>query len=254
MRGSTKINVLGLLVALVCSAAAGASPAPAPAALRVGYSSMYTMPLAQYDGQGALIGGLTLDISKAMAEQLQMLLRTVSLLRKRLEKGLLQGDLDLVCYLNPKWVEVPDAFLWMPALFRGETVLVTLLDVPRFNTLADFHGKTIGSVLGYFYPNLDEAVQAGRLKREDALDLDKSYRKLELKRVDAVVDNRIDFEYRLRYLPGGDKLNRNAVSVNQFEVGCAMSKKSALNPKAVEKATQALIKRGAPQKWLDKYR
>jgi hypothetical protein len=33
-----------------------------------------------------------------------------------------------------------------------------------------------------------------------------------------------------------------------------MSKKSALNPKAVEKATQALIKRGAPQKWLDKYR
>jgi len=112
----------------------------------------------------------------------------------------------------------------------------------------------VGGVLGYFYPGLDERVQAGKIRRDDAPDTEKSYRKLLMGRVDAVVDNRIDFDYRMRTDSSADRLSHHTLQINTMEVGCALSRQSALEARVAAQATHAILQRGDPKKWLAKYR
>ena len=212
------------------------------------------MPVAEIkDGQ--LHDGLAFDTANAIAREMNQ--KAVFLLRprKRLENTLISGEADITCNINKNWVQKGEAaYHWTPALFSNKTLIVGARNAAPIRQLEDLQGKSVGGVLGFSYPGLDELVKNGKVIRDDALDLDKTYLKLINGRISYMAVNKIEHEYHLK--AGGRRHDFNDASVllDEFELFCALSKKSSIKPAELDLAVSAIVKRGLPWQWLEKYR
>ncbi|WP_310388563.1 transporter substrate-binding domain-containing protein [Roseateles sp.] len=97
-----------------------------------------------------------------------------------------RGQGDLVCAMLPEWFAGP--FDWsQPMLPEGEVIL-TAARAKRPSSLADLRGLTIGTVHGFVYPELEQALGSGFV-REDAPNAAANLRKLNQGRMDYAVSN-----------------------------------------------------------------
>lgn len=118
--------------------------------------------------------------------------------RKRIEQHLHKDDPGLVLFVSPEWIKPPGTqFVWSEALFPDRNgILFYGLRPTSYSGPEDLYGKRMGGVVGRKYKGLDEAVDSGRIIREDAWDEELNVLKL--------ADGRIDFmtapESTLRYL------------------------------------------------------
>ncbi len=86
----------------------------------------------------------------------------------------------------PEWFAGP--FDWsQPMLPEGEVIL-TAARAKRPSSLADLRGLTIGTVHGFVYPELEQALGSGFV-REDAPNAAANLRKLNQGRMDYAVSN-----------------------------------------------------------------
>lgn len=226
----------------------------APAALRVVVTPNYSAPLAVYT-KDQLSDGLIFDMSQAIAAQLKMPVQYLYLPRKRLESALASGQADLWCYTNPQWLaNNPDEFYWSAPLFKNETIVVGAANAPLAVGMHDLAGQTVGAVLGYSYPTLDEQFAAGTIRREDAPDAAASYEKLIRHRVPYAVVNLIEHDYFLAHSGKREAFNASRVPVNEFALYCALSRESAVPGADFESAVREILRRKLPDTWLAKYR
>jgi polar amino acid transport system substrate-binding protein len=163
---------LALAFASASGAAAAAGEPPAPLVLVV--DSATEMPMARIDNDH-VSDGLTLEVAQLLAARLGRPLRTIAVARKRLTGSLVAGDADLACSYMPAWL--PGPLQWSQGFIPQVQWLLTRADHPAPARVEDLRGQPIGTVLGFVYPELNQALGT-QFVREDAPNVAANLRKL----------------------------------------------------------------------------
>ncbi|WP_457425446.1 substrate-binding periplasmic protein [Roseateles sp. P5_E7] len=165
--------------ALLLTALLLAGPALAQEKLRVAIAQSLSPPFVVWrDTQP--VGGLDVELAKAIAEQLRLGVELLPLPRPRVEVALSAGDVDLACNITPTR---RDAALPGPVLFETQDLLLGQEASPAPDSVEQLPaGATVGSVQGQLHAPLEPLFTEGRLKRDEAPSDEKLLRKLALNR------------------------------------------------------------------------
>ncbi|MDC8770405.1 substrate-binding periplasmic protein [Roseateles albus] len=243
MRG-VAVFVTGLLFIAAAQAAGSARPA-----LRVIVDSSTEMPWAQLQAD-RVTAGLHHDLGLALAEQLGREAQFLVLPRKRMATALEQGQGDIVCALVPKWFAGP--FDWSQPMLPDGVLILSAARAKRPSTVSDLRGLTIGTVNGFVYPELEQALGSGFV-REDAPNAGANLRKLNQGRMDYAVSNQRYVEFQRRQGVLSLALHPDFV-LSRHTNSCALSRRSEVKLEQLNQAITALEKSGALSRMADAYR
>jgi polar amino acid transport system substrate-binding protein len=234
-------------LAMVVMAASCAAVPAAPLALLVESSTL--MPQARIVG-GRVVEGLHADLGAALARRLGRELTLRAVPRKRLAQALVQGEGDLLCDYQSDWL--PGPFGWSRPFIPDQALLVTAAGVPAPAGLAGLAAQPVGTVLGYVYPEVSEALRGGFV-RDDAPDAVANLRKLEVGRVQHALTGRRVLEYQQHI--GGFRLALHPpLVVSEVLAQCALGPHAPVTLAALNGAIHALVADGELQRILGKYR
>jgi ABC-type amino acid transport substrate-binding protein len=239
-------QALGALGALLLAPLAGAEP-PRPLVLLVETSAL--MPQARIDGD-RVVEGRHLELGHALGRRLgrDVIARPVP--RKRLAEALQRGEGDLLCDYQSGWL--PGAFAWSRPFLPDQALLVSAASAPAPANLAALAGQPVGTVRGYVYPEVTEALRAGFL-RDDAPDAVANLQKMERGRVRHALTGRRVLEYQQRI--GAVRLALHPpLVVSEVLAQCALSPSSPVGLAALNVAIQGLLGDGELDRLLSKYR
>lgn len=237
----------GLLLALLLMPASASADA-----LRVGWGRHNAPPYAIVTGD-VLTGGIIHDIGLSLAQRLAVDARFIEVPRTRYEEQLRAGALDLACIFNPAWMKNPDAFAWSPPLFSESDIVVQAAGTQPWNDSAQLAGKRVGTILGYRYPSIDALFAAGVILRDDAADLDSNLQRLDIGRLDAVIDANIPVYYWLLHHGGMQRHPIATFVVSRHDVYCAISAKIPGGPARVQAAFRRMTADGSLRETLARY-
>lgn len=207
------------------------------------------MPLADLQ-DNTLLAGIHFDLGQALAKELgqQPGFRVVP--RKRIALSLQNGEADLICLYRPEWL--PGPFHWSRLFLANADVVVTHRDQPRPRSLAALAGQSIGTILGFRYPEL-EARLGSKLVRDDAPNSTSNLRKLEAGRVHHAVVNRLYLHYQQKL--GQPPLPLHPpLLLNNYRAGCALSQHSRISLPQLNRAIGNLLDNHTLSHILSKYR
>lgn len=227
---------------LLASALAGAEPPLVFIAAR-----NHAEPLSRWDARDRLTGGILLDLGDLIARELGRQAHYLSLPSKRAPQGLRNGQGDLICYSHPDWIG-RDGLHWTPLFIANAYVIAAHASAPPLPRLEDLVGQRVGTVLGYRYGEIES--RAG-FRREDAPDMGANLRKLAAGRLRYALTDLISLQAAQREAP---QQLREALRLDPFQAGCALSRRSKLAPAQLDAAIQALQRRGEIERLLARYR
>lgn len=237
---------MGGVAALLAFACAAAEP-ERPLVMLVETSAL--MPQARIDGE-RVVEGLHLDIGQALARRLGRELVTRPVPRKRLAEALQRGEGDLLCDYQSDWL--PGAFAWSRPFIPDQALLISAATAPAPAGLAALAGQPVGTVRGYVYPEVADALRASFM-RDDAPDALANLQKLALGRVQHALTGRRVLEYQQRI--GHFKLALHPpLVVAEVLAQCALSASSPVGLAALNAAIQALVGEGELNRLLARYR
>lgn len=199
-----------------------------------------------------LIGGLLKDFGDALARELALTPRYVTLPRKRVEAALQAGSADLLCDLRPEWLDTK-GWLWTEAVFINNMIIAGRRETPALDRLAGIAGERVGTVLGYHYPELD-TVLGNTFTRDDAGTDDANTNKLLNRRFRYMVSNSLYYDYQRKTHPNADALNPVVFNVRPFETYCALPLGGRLAISEVNRAILTLRETGEMQRIYARYR
>ncbi len=241
--------VAGLAGVLWTWAAVQAAPRPPAAEGELVFiaATNHTAPLSTFEGD-RLAGGIVKDLGDALAHRMGLRARYVSQPSKRAPQALRDGMGDLLCYTRPQWIGA-DLRFTVPVLPNAE-VVAARAEAPVLRNLRQLEGQAVGSVLGYQYPDLDQALGDG-FRRDNAIDMTGNLRKLMAGRMAyALTDRLVLSDLRRRHPELG---LREDLVVNSFVAPCALSPKSKLSLTALNAALRAMLADGTVQRIVDRY-
>jgi ABC-type amino acid transport substrate-binding protein len=207
-----------------------------------------SMPLAHFDGD-QLDAGILKDLGDAIAQRLGMRARFLPQPSKRVGPALLQGKADGVCYVLPRWLD--GSFDWSPPVIPNAGVVAASSDTPPLRVVTDLADKPLGTVLGYRYPEFEEALGSHFL-REDAPTMDANIRKLAAGRMRYAIVELNSLAYFLRGEPTARL--KPVLPISTFTTQCAFSRQSKLPFTQVNEAVTALLADGSVERILARYR
>ncbi len=194
------------------------------------------MPMAGFH-DGVLVDGMHKDLGEALAQKMG---RTVSFLllpRKRIALALESGRADVICMYVPAWL--PGDFQWSRPFFPLKEVVVTDTSVPRPHALADLSGQPIATVLGYYHPELQQALGAGFI-RDDGPSNSSNLRKMAVGRLHHAVTQQSTLDYHLKT---GDRLSvYPPLEVKTIMGQCAVSARGHVEVREVNKAIARIVR------------
>jgi polar amino acid transport system substrate-binding protein len=172
--------------------------------------------------------------------------------RYRLQEYLVSGKLDFLCYVAKDWVPDPKIYIWSQPLFTKREVLLGPTPMP--NNPKKLKGKTIGTILGYVYPNLDPLFQSHLLRREDASSEFANLNKLRHGRVKYVVTDEIFLDH-YNFLSKEKSLDegRQRIPLQKYDILCTLSRKSPLKIQELNRAIRELKSSGELKKIFKDY-
>lgn len=221
--------------------------------LRVSVSTSWSMPVAQIDGD-RLGNGIMRDFYQELGRTLGRPVVYVVLPRKRLDAAVLAGDVDLRCYLNPKWTDIPDQVVWSKPLFEIANVVVGRSDVPRPATVVALpEGARVSTVLGYRYPVLDPAFAVGRLQRDESTDEERVLLKLSAGRTHygVALDLVVDW---YRRTARNHQLADWRLEIERIPIHCAVPRQPGGRHEVLLKAIHQMVGSGKVEEMLRRYR
>lgn len=240
------LGVLGGMAALAVGLPAGAQPAR-PLVMLVENSAL--MPQARIEGD-TVVEGLHLDLGQSLARRLGRELVARPTPRKRLAEALQRGEGDLLCDYQSDWL--PGAFAWSRPFIPDQALLISAATAPALAGLASLAGQPVGTVRGYVYPEVSDALRAGFV-RDDAPDAQANLLKLSRGRVQHALTGRRVLEYQQRI--GQFKLAlRPPLVTSEVMAQCALSPSSPVGLSALNAAIQGLVSEGELNRLLAKYR
>ncbi|MFG6416017.1 substrate-binding periplasmic protein [Roseateles sp. DC23W] len=236
-------GAVALLLPLACMAA------PAAPALVLLVDTSAQMPQARVEDD-RVIEGLHLDLGRALARRLgrEIIARPVP--RKRLAEALQRGEGDLLCDYQSAWV--PGSFAWSRPFIPDQALLVSAATAPAPAGLGALAGLPVGTVRGYVYPEMSEALREG-FRRDDAPDATTNLQKLQLGRISHALTGRRALEYQQRI--GALRLALHPpLVVSEVLAQCALSPTAAIGINALNSAIQGLVADGELNRLLARYR
>lgn len=195
--------------------------------------------------QGGLFFDLGLEIGKKLKRPIHFMLSP----RKRLDSGLADGEIELVCYNTEAWAgSYAKDYNWSVPIFEQTNLVVGLkanMKNAPLKSIKDLKGKTLGTALGFVYPALIPYFNDGTIKREDALSGMANIEKLHSGRIQYIVLNNLEYNfYRKQYTD----LKEAPFVIDPINVKCASSKKSDLKISDINAAIKNLNKSGRLRK------
>ncbi|MGQ5523572.1 substrate-binding periplasmic protein [Chitinimonas sp. PSY-7] len=139
-------------------------------------------------------GGLAADLVTYLNQKLlgEYRLQLINMPRSRLVRSMIKREESLdgiVLFLNPRFVDDANQqhFLWTPALFKDQNVLIfrKLVAPTEIKDLKTLQGMRFGAILENRYKDLDDMNKAGVITRIDGTS--------ELFNLNLLQANRIDF-------------------------------------------------------------
>jgi ABC-type amino acid transport substrate-binding protein len=240
------LGVLGGAVALLTGTFASAQATP-PLVMLVETSAL--MPQARIEGD-RVVEGLHLDLGQALARRLGRELLAKPVPRKRLAEALQRGEGDLLCDYQSEWL--PGNFAWSRPFIPDQALLISAASAPAPAGLTALPGQPIGTVRGYVYPEMNDALRSGFL-RDDAPDAVANLQKLELGRIRHALTGRRVLEYQQRI--GRFRLALHPpLVVSEVLAQCALSPSSPVGLAALNAAILGLVNEGELNRLLARYR
>lgn len=209
------------------------------------------MPMTDFH-DGALTGGLLKDFGDALARELHMSPRYLPVPRKRVEAPLASGQADILCDLRPEWLEGTD-WRWSEAIFNNRQIVVSRSDTPPVKKISDLGEQRTGTILGYHYAEIEQ-VLGSHFVRDDAISDEANLAKLLRNRFSYMLTNSLYYDYQRKTNPGRGQLSPQVFQVMSFDTYCALPPHGKLDPATLDKAIQALKKRGEIQAMMDRFR
>lgn len=230
----------------------GSSNAQEP--LKVGVNEAGAEPYLIRDSKNNVTAGLALDISRMVADQMELKLSISYYSRRRLMRELRLGNLDLVCFVDRKWELNPDDFYWSGSLLTTNEIIIRLKSTPPVLNTQTFNSTRIGTIIGYQYPKLDDVFNRGGLIRENAPSAISMLNKIFAKRTTYGLIESIQYDYFLKISPMGEHFARDTLTFDKNVLECAMSKLSKINPEIFLHSFDKLKTKNLDHELLEKYR
>jgi polar amino acid transport system substrate-binding protein len=237
--------LLGTLLALTL-----AYPALA-ATIVFAVSTGSAMPMTGFR-KDILVDGLLKDFGDALARELAMTARYVTLPRKRVEAALRAGQADLLCDLRPEWLDSKD-WLWTETVFSNNMIIVSRADTRSLARLSDLDGERVGTLIGYRYPEMEGRMDS-KFERDDGATDDVNTNKLLNGRFRYMVSNSLYYNYQRKVHPAAERLNADVFNIRPFDTYCALSPQGRIDLNQVNRAIQTLRARGHIQQIYNRYR
>lgn len=207
--------------------------------------------LAEPNGK---ISGFIVDLMQEFGLRANVQIRFLKTPRKRLEYSLATGKVHIVVTSNPKWLDEPSKVDWGPALFIEKNILLIPKQAPDITKLADLKGLSIGTILGYAYPEIESLFANGEARRVDALEILPSLQKLQVNRVDAVITSDIQAEWLLQHHGFSDDFVFASYLISEHEIIPAISKLSPIPLQDVQRILESMKQDGFIDRLLKRYR
>lgn len=196
-----------------------------------------------------ILGGVFFDIGLEIGKKLKRPVKFLLTPRKRLDSGLAEGRIEIVCYNAEPWAgEYAQEYLWSIPIFKHSNYVVSnskFKGNAELKSIKDLKGKTIGTTLGFVYPNLMPYFEDGSVIREDVLSGSANVSKLNAARIPLIILNNLEYNY---YKKTNPDLQRAPFDIDPMLVKCAVSKKADLKIEDINAAIIELKKTGRLQK------
>lgn len=196
---------LALMLAILCPAMSMAQRVAA--AELVPLYSYYSDPPYSPDLAGNLSHKLAAWLSRKSGGRYQFAATLIP--RARLDRDVLSrpGWLGVVAWVGPDFMLDPtmQKFWWSEPLLRDAVWVVSRRDKPvDFVDVSSFDGLVFGAIRGRQLPDMDAAIAAGRIRREDGVGGEANLRKLQLGRIDVTFVQAAALPYFREQIPGLD--------------------------------------------------
>ena len=231
MTALIRILAAALLAALSVTAAA----ADVPATIRY----IHKVEDAPGEMSASRRSGFQEALGAALARQLKRPLRLMPLPRKRMMGALETAEGDIVCGYSPAWFK--GKVDWTRPFIPTSEVLIASRRVAPPVTLEDIRGKTVGTVLGFQYPQVQGRLGDGFV-RDDASSLELTLRKWQGGRFDYFLATGVTVERQ--FASGELDAGFSQLVISEEKTGCAIARKGTLRVADVNAAIDAIEKSG----------
>lgn len=228
------------------------NPRTIPAPLVYGLNNNDSPPFIFFDKtleNPTIKGGVFFDLALEVGKHIHRPLIFALLPRSRLDSDLAEGKVDIVCYDTEAWAgKYAKNYFWSMPIFQQSNYIVSLKSLTEdvnIKSLKELHGKTLGTTLHFVYPTLDPYFKNGTMIREDADSGLANMTKLNLKRVNYIVLNNLEYTYYKKTSP---LLQKAPIDIDPIDVKCAISKKSNLKISQLNAAIITMKKNGRLEK------
>ncbi len=186
------------------------------------------------------VGGIDVDIARAVATELKTTAELLVLPRLRVEAALASGDADMACNLSPLSAPRNEALPLGPALFEVQEMLAGHESASTADSLEQLPaGTVVGTLQGQAYATLETLFSSGKLKRDDALDDERMLRKLVLNRHPYGISNRQSLGW-FAAEDGGDKIASWRLPVGSRAYRCTLSPRGRVEARQLVAALEQL--------------
>jgi polar amino acid transport system substrate-binding protein len=241
-------NQILLAVLLLTSYSATAGEAT----LRFSVTESWSMPLIELKNHQP-VNGILFDIMQSLARQVGRNAEYYVLPRLRVQAALERGDVDIRCYTAQAWVpNLSGDFLWSLPILHQRDVLIASAETAAGPYPDQFNNETIGTVLGYNYPDLQALFNNHQLIREDARNQEQALRKLAAGRYNYAVSSELVLDWLNRDLPSNDQLKAISL-VGEQPAGCVVRNDPALPTQQILRTLVRMKVSGEIQQIIDRY-
>jgi len=222
-------------------------------ALIFGYGDHNAAPYAIEESE-RLFGGIIKDIATEIAGELDIDVTFVKTTRKRIERYLENNTIHVELITNPAWLSNSEKLQWSEAIFTEKNIMVIKAsNNNRYNELKDLRGMIIGTIRGYKYPELQLFFDKNYFIRYDVSNLDVNFIRLELDRIDALVDADILINYQLMQNKNSQAFQVLPITVSKHSIRAALSPNAPVTIHQFNKALKKLTDQGVIAAILKKY-
>ncbi|MCO6059626.1 transporter substrate-binding domain-containing protein [Pseudomonas sp. MOB-449] len=238
-----------VLALLICWSALGSA---APAALRFSAVDSWAMPVADFK-DNRLVGGIIHDLIERLAQRLDLPVQVQVLPRNRVQLALKQGEIDVRCYISPKWITNSEEYLWSVPFIQQRDLIVARPGSAQLSSPDTLSGQSIGTVLGYTYPRLQHLFDHGNLRRDEARNQELVLQKLLAGRYQYAVSSELALGWFNRDLPDTDRLV-NVSILEEEPVSCLVRNDPALPVQRILRTLLQMKESGEIEEILARYR
>lgn len=190
------------------------------------------------------------ELGQLLAAQMERRLVMRYLPRKRYAGALESGDADLACGMLPAWLQ--GDFDWSTPFIPAVDVVLSAARVPAPKAVTELKNKPIGTILGYSYPEVEQALGTGFI-RNDTFSVDSQLRMLAVGRFDYLITGLAAYAERKK--SGSLPIAVNPpLTIAEYNTQCAVSRHGHVSVQQINEAVETLLKGSALPKLLARNR